>query len=460
MTGTLDFSEKASQNGHSFHPPTQIEGSTETAPLKPPDDWSSSTQDVLNTLPRVWSRGLLYLLASFACIAIPWTMLARVDQTGQAKGRLEPSGKTIQLDAPVAGTVAEVKVEAGETVKRGQVLLVFESDLTQTELQQAQSRLEGQRDRRNQQALMQPHLQTALRTQQLHSQAQVSEQIAQLNQIQQQLAAAEAARVLEKSRLEIARNKHQRYQVLWQAGAVSTNQLEEIKAEQLESQRLVEQADAAVKQAKTEIEKQQSASDRIARMGELSVLNGQQQLEEVQVQLSTAEAEIEQTENQIKALQFQLQQQVVRAPQDGTVFQMSVAHAGTVLQPGQTVAQIAPQNAPLILRAQMPSPESGFLKVGMPVKVKFDAYPFQDYGVVEGRLRWISPDSKTTEIQPNIQTFELEIAIDHPQIQMRDKHITLTPGQTATAEVIVQQRRIVDILLDPFKKLSQGGLEL
>ncbi|MDB9370897.1 hypothetical protein PN456_18440 [Nodularia spumigena CS-586/05] len=38
--------------------------------------------------------------------------------------------------------------------------------------------------------------------------------------------------------------------------------------------------------------------------------------------------------------------------------------------------------------------------------------------------------------------------------------IPLNPGDTATAEVIVRQRRIIDFLLDPFKQLQQGGVKL
>ena len=45
-------------------------------------------------------------------------------------------------------------------------------------------------------------------------------------------------------------------------------------------------------------------------------------------------------------------------------------------------------------------------------------------------------------------------------IQSGNKRIALTPGQTATAEVIVRQRRIADFVLDPFKKLQKGGLKL
>jgi HlyD family secretion protein len=151
----------------------------------------------------------------------------------------------------------------------------------------------------------------------------------------------------------------------------------------------------------------------------------------------------------------------VRSPIDGIIFELPVEKPGPVVESGQIVAQIAPKNAALILKAQMPSQQSGFLKVGMPVKIKFDAYPFQDYGVVQGRVSWISPDSKIqTSSQGNVETYEMDITIDQPYIQAGNKRIFLTPGQTASAEVIIRQRRVIDFVLDPFKKLQKSGLEL
>jgi HlyD family secretion protein len=109
----------------------------------------------------------------------------------------------------------------------------------------------------------------------------------------------------------------------------------------------------------------------------------------------------------------------------------------------------------------MATSESGTLREGMPVKMKFDAYPFQDYGVVEGKVSQISPTSKVTETnQGQIATFDLEIELKQTCIKTSKGCTALSPGQTATAEVIVRQRRIIDFILDPFKKLQKGGLEL
>ena len=56
--------------------------------------------------------------------------------------------------------------------------------------------------------------------------------------------------------------------------------------------------------------------------------------------------------------------------------------------------------------------------------------------------------------------YELEIELDRDCIPSKSECIPLRPGDTVTAEVIVRQRHVIDLLIDPFKKLQQGGLEL
>ena len=180
-------------------------------------------------------------------------------------------------------------------------------------------------------------------------------------------------------------------------------------------------------------------------------------------QLTTLKSEIKQIQKQIQSLTLQLGQRVVRSPENGVIFQLPIKKAQSFVQPGQLVAQIAPQGLPLILKAQASSQQTGQMKVEMPVKLKFDAYPFQDYGVVPGRLKWISPDSKTIDLgqgQGQAEVFELEVTLDQNYIENADKRVQLTPGQSATAETIIRQRRIIDFILDPFRQLQKGGLKL
>jgi len=462
--------EPFAQNGHSRKNqdlPEELldskssEPSTLSKSSESPDDWSPWTQELIDSLPRVWTRGLLYLLIVFAGIVLPWAMLSKVDETGNARGRLQPKGQTFKLDAPVGGTVAAIKVKEGQTVKAGQILLELESELSRTELQQAQSKLEGQLNRLPQLELIKNQLEMTTRTQRLQNQAQASGQLAQINTVRQQLEFNKTASDLAQKLVAKDRNTVQRFQKLQQQGAVPGIQVDEAERRMLENQERLQKAQSEIKQAQDELKKQQSIYDSTLHQGELAVMESKRQIQQLQAQIAELQAEITQTQKQVKFLQFRLQQRLIRASVDGTIFRLPVSHAGAVLQPGETVAQIAPKGVPLVLSAQMTSRESGFLRVGMPVKVKFDAYPFQDYGIIEGRLTSISPDSKVTETpQGPIETFELEIALAKTYIQAQNKRIALTPGQTATAEVIVRQRRVIDFILDPFKKLQKGGLKL
>jgi HlyD family secretion protein len=94
----------------------------------------------------------------------------------------------------------------------------------------------------------------------------------------------------------------------------------------------------------------------------------------------------------------------------------------------------------------------------MPVKVKFDAYPYQDYGIVTGEVTYISPDSKANE-QFGV-VYQVEVELDRNHITEKGRPIQFKAGQTATAEIIIRRRRIADILLEPFRELQEGGISL
>jgi HlyD family secretion protein len=444
------------------------------------NDWSKSTKELLDTLPQVWTRGLLYLIVIFIAMVLPWSMLAQVDVTGTAKGRLEPKGKTIRLDAPVSGTVAAIKVQEGEQVKAGQILMALNSQIVSSELQQAQVRWQGFADRLTNLQVLENQLRMSMRTQKLQNQAEIAEQGELINQTQQRIefnrTAIESARKLLEKDLAIAK----RYTSFSQKGVVSGSQLDEIQRRTIENEQRFQQARSELQQNKIELKRQQQAYQKIKRQGEKGTIDAQRQLQELQSQIVDARSQMAQTANQIKSLRYQQKQSMLEIPVDGTIFQLFVRHPGAVVQPGQAIANIAPKDVPLVLRAQMSSKDSGFLRVGMPVKIKFDAYPFQDYGVISGRLRWIAPDSKisstnsnqtSTSANPALPasenrvtesegTFELEITLDQNYIQTSDRPIPLTPGQTATAEVILRQRRLIDFVLDPFIKLQKSGLKL
>ena len=474
-------------------------------------DWSSQTKELIDNLPRVWTRGLLYFLAIFTAIALPWAMYSKVDETGTARGKLEPSGKTYILDAPVAGTVAAINVREGYAVEAGQSLLELESDLVSADLQQLQTQLLGQENKLNQLDLLKQQLLLTVNTQEQESQAQKlekqarvaqarqqvrfyqqsyksqrEEKLAQVNQAKQDLLYAQTALNSTQARLAKAQKEIGRYRKAWKQGVIAkvrVVQQEDLIAERQQNfdraqsdlqqaelrlaeqqnsyAQVIRQAESDIEKAQLQLQEQKKSYQTLTHTGKLAILRSQEQLKNIEIEIATLTAEIAQSKSQIVSTQYQLKQRVLRAPVKGTVFELAIQKAGEVVQPGDAIAEIAPEDSSFVVRAQMATAESGSLTQGMPVKLKFDAYPFQNYGIVTGKLTTISPTSKLTDTeQGQVATYNLEIKLDRDCLPSANKCIALRPGDTATAEVIIRQRRVIDFIIDPFKKLQQGGLQL
>ncbi len=221
------------------------------------------------------TAGIYIILAG---IVLPWAMLSKVDETGTAKGRLEPKGETFELDAPVGGTVAAIKAKEGQTVKAGQILVELESELPRAELQQAQARLEGHLDRLPQLELIKNQLQMTTRTQRLQTQSQASGQLAQISAVRQQIDFNKTASDLARKLLAKDEKTVQRFQKLQQQVAVSALQVDEAERRMIENQQRLQKAQSDTKQAQDELKKQQSIYDSTLQQGQLTVLDSERQI--------------------------------------------------------------------------------------------------------------------------------------------------------------------------------------
>ena len=427
-------------------------------------DWAESTRETIDTLPRVSLRAIFYVLLFLLMGVIPWTALAKVDEVGTATGKLEPKGRIINLDAPVNGTVTNISVREGERVKAKQQIMELDSELVDNELQQQQQKLLAQQNQLNELKLLQQQQVLSVNTQKQQNQAQQYEKQALIEQAQKAIETSQSAHQMAKIRYRAAKEKVPRYQQAYNEGALSRDLLAEAQQQAQEQQESIKQTASEIAQARSRLAEQKRGLDSLKQTNNLGILKSQEEYKNTHSQITNIEGEIAQTQSLIMGLEYQIQQRVVYSPVAGTVFQMPVKKPGAVVQVGQMVAQVAPEGSPLVLRGQMSSRDSGLLEVGQPVKVKFDAYPFQDYGVVPGRLTWISPDSRIAQTTTPTPTppqdfYELEIELERNYVENYEGTVALTPGQTAKAEIVIRQRRLADIILTPFKSLRKGGIQ-
>lgn len=447
-------------NGKVDHSNSSIE-----TPATPGNDWSYATEELLEALPRPWTRGLLYLLMAFVAIALPWSMIYEVEMTGVARGRLEPEEDTIKVEAPLETQFTGVRVKTvhvreGDKVTAGEQLIELDSESLRLESKQAGAKLESFQNSLFQLKPVEQQLQVLINTQRLQNQAQISEQQAQIDQTQERSSSLKSQSVILKSRLNRAEKDLQRHQELFQEDVIPKRTLEEIESKYEEQKISIEEMSSQIQQAESEMSQRKSAYERIKQTGQLAIIQSEQQLQQFRSQIAELQGNIKQTKSQIQSLENQLQRRIIKAPISGILYNLPISKSEAVISAGDLLAEIAPNDNSFVLRAEMATTESGSLQKGMEVNLKFDAYPYQDYGVIKGELLDLSPTSSVKNtVQGDIASFKLKVGLKQDCIQSEERCIKFKPGDTATAEVIVRRRKIIDFVIDPFKKLRQGGMQ-
>ena len=478
-------------------------------------EWSPSLQNLLDqppaTLPlRLLLGGIVFCMAFGA-----WAWFGTVEDVGHAQGKLVPKGKTFKVEPYDSGKVIEVAVKEGIAVEAGQVLVELDSDLSQQEIERLQKMLKAYQTELEQKQDLLERVSLEAKTRQAIAAAETLAQRSAIamaegkagmsHQLLEQMRSETAAYRARQARLsplsEIAQEQREQLRLDAEAQQQRLDRLKPLVQEGAISKEFIFQAEQDLRNAQqrltqnklqdlTDTKEQlfnadQSLRDIEARItqnqGDLSSslkeaeqlqaqltqkqaeerrikLEAEQQIQQLKVEITQLQAQIADTQSLIQSAQSQLKQKFLKSPVDGTVLSLDIQNTGEVVQPGQTVAEIAPQGAPLVLSAVLPNQEAGFVKPGMPVKVKFDAYPYQDYGVVPGEVISLSADAKPDEQLGAV--YRVDVALERNYITSKQKKIRFKPGQTATADIVIRRRRIVDVLFAPFKKLQKGGIDL
>jgi HlyD family secretion protein len=155
----------------------------------------------------------------------------------------------------------------------------------------------------------------------------------------------------------------------------------------------------------------------------------------------------------------------IRAPNAGIVKDLATTTRGAVVSAGALLMNIVPQGEPLQAEVQLHNEDVGFVSVGQLAKVKVAAYPFQKYGLLDGRVILVSADAadpKQQQQQPQPPgqpqlNYRAIVQIDSPVLTSAatGEKLALNPGMAVTAEVQQGRRSVIEYLLSPVKKVAQ-----
>ncbi|MBL8540859.1 MAG: HlyD family type I secretion periplasmic adaptor subunit [Betaproteobacteria bacterium] len=156
---------------------------------------------------------------------------------------------------------------------------------------------------------------------------------------------------------------------------------------------------------------------------------------------------------------------VVTAPANGVVQELAKRSVGSVLKEAEPLLTLVPLDAPLEAEVQIDARYISYLRVGDPARIKLDAFPFQQYGVIKGRVRTVSEDSfvrpqgAAEEQDAGREAFYLaRVTLEDKKLEGVPADIRFLPGMTLTAEVVFGDRTVMSYLLYPVIRSLDEGL--
>jgi HlyD family secretion protein len=429
------------------------------------------------TPPHPMGQAVLRVVMLMLAALLLWAILGKLDIVAVAEGKLVPQTYLKIVQPSESGIVQEILVHEGETVHAGQVLMRMDTLISEADGKSLEAEL--QRKRMTLQRIDAQLSSAPFKAGPGNSAALFSEIQAQY---QANLAAQEAALAEERTRLSKAREE-----------LAAAEQVKVKLAAVLPHYR--QQEAAFDKLAKDNFAGPLMASDkRRERIEKESELNTQEHL------IESARASIAQSEKKLIQLESDYRRQLyternethgeteklaqevakqrhkqslleLRASQDGVVKDIATHSIGTVVQPGTVMLTLVPMNEKLRAEVLVSNEDIGFVHVGQRVKVKLAAFPFQKYGMVDGRVEHVSADAQDSNTQEASMTasqdrkkqpfsYKALVALDSMNLELEGTRFMLNAGMQTTAEIKLGDQTVLEYLLSPVRKaFHEAGRE-
>ena len=173
--------------------------------------------------------------------------------------------------------------------------------------------------------------------------------------------------------------------------------------------------------------------------------------------IRTAQDQLSDSEPKLRATLAQLVQSEVRAPVAGYVFNLTQFTEGGVAAGGQTLMQIVPANAKLIVSAEINPKDIADVKVGMLARVNLTAYNASTHPPINGTVTLVGADARTNE-KTGASHFMAEVTITPAELAASGPDVKLTPGMQASIAIVTGSRSILGYLVQPFTNAMNDAM--
>ena len=423
-----------------------------------------------DTPPNPLGRKVLWLLLALLFALLIWALVGQLDIVAVAEGKLIPQSYVKIVQPAEAGIVKEILVKEGDPVQAGQVLmrmdiLITDADARALEADYQRKRLTLRRidaeiaDQPFTAASDDPpelarEVVAQYRANRAARDAALAEESSRLVRYRHDLASAEQVRRKLEETLPHYREQDNAFEKLAKDGYAGALMASDKKRERIEKeQELKNQA-------------------HLIESNRAYVIQSEKRLAQIDADYRRQlHAERNEIHGQAEKLAQELAKQAhrqdlheLRAPQAGIVKDLATHTVGAVVQPGTVLLTLVPRNDVLRAEVWVSNEDIGFVRPGLPVKLKFTAYPFQKYGMVEGTVEHVSADAAENNASANTDTnsrseasatplrYKALVTLKRMGLDMDGRHFALSAGMQTHAEIRLGTRTVMEYLLSPVRK--------
>lgn len=416
--------------------------------------------------PSRFARTTLYSVTALLVAAVVWASVSKVDEVVAAQGRLITSAPRIVVQPLETSVIRSLDVNVGDIVHKGQVLARLDPTFSEADRDQIEARIAGfdaQGARLEAELGGQPYApgvaanaeeslqqrvyiqrQSTLKAALDNFDAQIARDAASLasSELEEKLLAGRRETMLEIERMRSTLLDHQtgsRLNYLTSKDArldVDAN-IQRLKGKQVELVHSIEKGRA----------ERQSTIEEFRR-------TAMEQLVDVRTKRTGAAEELKKAELRRRMVQLV-------APADGVVLDVAQRSLGSVVKEAETLFVIVPAESELEAEVQLEGKDVGHVKVGQPVRVKLDAYPFQKHGTAHGTVRLVSQDAFQNDQKPDQRSsarpvsnavYRVRVGLDDTKLKGLADPVRLIPGMALTAEVKIGHRSVLSYVTYPLIK--------
>ncbi len=425
-----------------------------------PDDWG----DPLAPLPPLDDgvpaiTKMFFFLVVFLCVGfVVWAVFGKLDIVSQAAGEVKPQGQIKKIQHLEGGIVSEISVKEGDEVKAGQILVYLESIQTEADVEELTLRLlaleveiarlraeaDGVEKLNFRPELTRDYPDLTKRTEALFETrrerylAEVATQRELINQRKQTVLKLNARLKNSLNSLKLLNEQVALGEDLLERNLTTKFRQLELMGQQSNMKSQAEEGREALKGARAALK---GSKARLKQLSATLRANARGALEK-------AHREFEELSQRQLKFQDSLARTVLLTPVDGIIKTIHATTLGGVVKPGETVVEIVPLGDRLIIEAQLPTQDIGYVVIGQKAVVRLNSPGLVRFGSIDGKVTEISPDKLIRD--DGLPYYRIRIETEQDYFEKNGQTFRLFPGTQVLASIQIGQRTVLEYLLEPF----------